>query len=806
MIGVTIGVGRWRQTAELAAEAARRHTGLNAIVLDDSVWRDFKDVYSYPGFLKLHVFDFVDDDDVLIFDADAIHINSWNPTELSGRRAVVGVPDAFIGGLAAEARVDARDYINAGVMVLNRRHHEPLLRAARALHDRDERPAHREQALINKVRASMGIPLHALDFRYNHLRFFADPTFDPSRTVIAHWTPHGADPSPIEAFCKCSPVLSVGNANAVASEFVSAIPEYPGGYGGRGIVVCAGGVNYLTCAWVAIRRLRELGCKLPIQVWYRGDDEFDRTWARLAGDYGVECIDAEKVREEHPHPNLGGWELKPYAMLHSPFRDVLSLDADNVPVRDPTFLFEAPEYCSTGAVFWPDLDITRTPADSPRWKIFGVEFREEPEFESGQMLIDKARCWRPLQLCNWYNERSHFYYNYIYGDKDSFRFAWRRLNQPFAMPPSPLLQPPTFVQHDFAGQRLFQHRAQVKWSLLDNSPAPHFVHEDRCFDHLRELRNAWNPWASRLPSPNGSRSAGPSHALIQQTGKTSRSIELLNNGLVVGASGDATLWWTEGKELVFADREGRRVTTLKRRAPKCWAGPVSHGSRSMMRVRLLASPPPVVHTNRGEHANLPNWLQPYRECFREPLYSLDVRHVALLREIVDVAGFKRILEIGCFNGASTAAFLTALDAGSDFALHLCDTQFRPALRGAIANCRISERITLHERSSLDVIDDSFDFIFVDGDHSLPHVTEEVRLLLAHRIPTIVAHDTRSTDAGIPDCEGAALLGETFRHNHDYQWCEDAKHRIGEATHRGLFFCTRRADVFERVAPLFDGLQ
>jgi hypothetical protein len=93
MIGVTIGTGRWRKTAGLAAEAARRHTGLRTVVLDDSVWREFENEYSYLGFLKLDLFDFVVDDDVLIFDADAIHINPWNPERFSGSRAIVGVPD-----------------------------------------------------------------------------------------------------------------------------------------------------------------------------------------------------------------------------------------------------------------------------------------------------------------------------------------------------------------------------------------------------------------------------------------------------------------------------------------------------------------------------------------------------------------------------------------------------------------------------------------------------------------------------------------------------------------------------------------
>lgn len=36
------------------------------------------------------------------------------------------------------------------------------------------------------------------------------------------------------------------------------------------------------------------------------------------------------------------------------FDDVLMLDSDNIPVRDPAFLFDSVEFKELGAVFWPD--------------------------------------------------------------------------------------------------------------------------------------------------------------------------------------------------------------------------------------------------------------------------------------------------------------------------------------------------------------------------------------------------------------------------------------------------------------------
>ena len=91
---------------------------------------------------------------------------------------------------------------------------------------------------------------------------------------------------------------------------------------------------------------------------------------RLLAQYGVECVDARKLAAEKPCRILCGWELKLYAALHCPFAEVLYLDADNGPTRDPSFLFDEPEYHGVGAIFWPDYDYWRLKPDV--WEIFGM--------------------------------------------------------------------------------------------------------------------------------------------------------------------------------------------------------------------------------------------------------------------------------------------------------------------------------------------------------------------------------------------------------------------------------------------------
>lgn len=126
--------------------------------------------------------------------------------------------------------------------------------------------------------------------------------------------------------------------------------------------------------------------------------------------------------------------------------------------------------------------------------MFGIPYRDEPEFETGQIVVDKARCWRALCLTMWYNEYSDFYYQYVHGDKETFHLAFRKLDQSYAMPATPIYPlDDTMCQHDFEGRRVFQHRNLDKWNLfLPNKPLWDFWHENECRKHIQELRRAWD--------------------------------------------------------------------------------------------------------------------------------------------------------------------------------------------------------------------------------------------------------------------------------------------------------------------------
>jgi ADP-heptose:LPS heptosyltransferase len=294
--------------------------------------------------------------------------------------------------------------------------------------------------------------------------------------------------------------LNLHNAGSACERFIQSIPLYPARYQGRGIVICGGGVSYFTNAWVCINMLRSLGCRLPVQVWHLGWKEMDANMEALLAPLGVECINAQTIKKKFPVRILHGWELKPYAILHSSFQEVLLLDADNVPVVNPEFLFDTPQFRDKGAIFWPDYGQCDSSKAAPIWRSCGMRQPNEPEFESGQIVVDKKRCWSALNLCMWFNENSDFYYQFLHGDKETFHLAFRKLKRAYALVQQPIhTLEATMCQHDFRRRRIFQHRNMDKWDLFQrNKHVQDFWFEKECRDFLTHLGLVWDGGLGRV--------------------------------------------------------------------------------------------------------------------------------------------------------------------------------------------------------------------------------------------------------------------------------------------------------------------
>jgi Mannosyltransferase putative len=330
-------------------------------------------------------------------------------------------------------------------------------------------------------------------------------------------------------------------------EVIKSLPPYDGShFQGRGIVSSvsakpgySSGKNlpqgYFPGAWVMVRELRRLGCTLPITFTHCGPLEWDARLTQLVKPLGVDVIDLQAMSSTRSTRILAGWESKVYGTLWSPYEEVLYLDADNLPLIDPTYLFDSSQYKYCGSIFWADVPPYDRREWLPEcvWRNIGLMYRDEVDFESGQYLINKRKCWRELLLTQWINEYSDYFYKFVFGDKSTFHLAWAKLSSNWAISSfGPGGNQASLIQHDFTGQQIFQHCTRNKPSLAGYPSPGSLLNHAQCMLHLADLGNRWDGrmWDNDTPSSEekawAKRLIGQRYTYIR-AGLDSREIRLL---------------------------------------------------------------------------------------------------------------------------------------------------------------------------------------------------------------------------------------------------------------------------------------
>lgn len=350
---------------------------------------------------------------------------------------------------------------------------------------------------------------------------------------------------------------------------------------GRGIVICAGGARYFTCAWVLIAVLRQsYRCTLPIQVWHLGRREMSDEMQILLAEEGVEVVDAEAAVARYPARIAGGWPLKPYAIAQSRFREVLYLDADTVPLADPQAAFEWAAYREHGLLMWPDVvDLT---ASNPVWARLGLESGARVSIDSGIIVADKARMWDVLDLAILFNEHHDELYDKVYGDKDTFLLGALLLKRGFGVVPHrPFQAEWDMVQRDPAGEPFLHHRTGSKWFL--ESPNRGVVDPSLtpvCDAALESLRRRWSGAVFHAPE-RSPRARAEEERLIslhlfryQTQADDLRDLELLSGGRIGPGRGSERNWAVvdgpHGPVIEFY--EGHRRFALEQVEAGLWRG------------------------------------------------------------------------------------------------------------------------------------------------------------------------------------------------------------------------------------------
>lgn len=381
----------------------------------------------------------------------------------------------------------------------------------------------------------------------------------------------------------------------------------PGDHGeGRGIVTLGGSVRYFPAAYVLCSLLRSLGCTLPIELWYLSRHEFDHRMESILEPLGVRCVNAIDALT-HPRPRmLGGWEAKAWAISCSRFAEVLYLDADQVPTRDPSYLFDAPEYCSSGVLAWPDFE-NALGLDCHRvaWEVLGLpvpgrsrhfEGHDKPTdytpWESGQLLVNKRQAWRFLEAAKVLSDHADWWYPQpggrnewpVYGDKSTFMLAAQATGQAVAMPKGCGLfgdrQAGGFDQHDLGGEVVFQHRCmpQAKVRLSGANATTGLVRGELFAAAIEELRRQWKPgiwqWDDQSPLDHDVARRVPGQYFVTGLELESQRVEFGPGGTIGGARtthwriAHVTAGGVSRPQLIVADAQ--RAVAICERYPNGW--------------------------------------------------------------------------------------------------------------------------------------------------------------------------------------------------------------------------------------------
>ncbi len=256
----------------------------------------------------------------------------------------------------------------------------------------------------------------------------------------------------------------------------------------RGVIIPAGGHckfydgnpsqlyfwNAFAAAWV----LRWHGCTLPIQFWFLpGEIEEIEDCDIYARRVAATChvIDVSGCR------TIDGWRTKINAILQSDLDEVLHLDADNIVTKDPSFLFDTPEFQNNEALLWEDqpktTDDFHGKVIGSQWERMGESRRDKiTDLESGQMLIRKTGGGeRALHVVKHLADHADYWGGFNggekgvwYGDKTDFHMGYVLTKTPAYIRENHSWNAGGFFAHDWTdGVVLFQHACHKKGHITN---------------------------------------------------------------------------------------------------------------------------------------------------------------------------------------------------------------------------------------------------------------------------------------------------------------------------------------------------
>ncbi|EXJ78594.1 hypothetical protein A1O1_08995 [Capronia coronata CBS 617.96] len=275
-----------------------------------------------------------------------------------------------------------------------------------------------------------------------------DPNCDrPPEAVVPQQLDIGFDPShnhqrPDILFMENADIKRMREAHSnFVNDLKSTPPKMPYEVDSRGIVMTAG-YKQLPVLVISIRMLRRTWSLLPVEVFLADSSEYDEEICNtVLPTLNAKCLVFTDIfRAAETGVSIERFQYKIMAILFSSFEDVLLLDSDAFPVRDPLLLFEQEPFNNTGLIVWPDFWYA---SESPYYfeiaKIKTIPpLNIRPAVESGELMFSKSKHHSSLMLAAYYNYYGPEYYYPLLsqgapgqGDKETFAWAATALNEPF---------------------------------------------------------------------------------------------------------------------------------------------------------------------------------------------------------------------------------------------------------------------------------------------------------------------------------------------------------------------------------------
>ena len=218
--------------------------------------------------------------------------------------------------------------------------------------------------------------------------------------------------------------------------------EYPGGED-NGVIMVAGGKKYGPLGLRAVKKIRSLSPNLKIHIFGLDEDE-------LQHESMIELSNMSNVYVSHLDQKTKsqevGWQCKIKAIIACNFENVFLIDADNVPLQPIHELFELDVFKENSAIMWRDIEDKERPISilgkhvnfpylnsvSPNGKLLeNLNISIKHQHESGQLLVNRRKSWKALDLIAKMNDASGHFYNLMHGDKDTYQIGFKATETSF---------------------------------------------------------------------------------------------------------------------------------------------------------------------------------------------------------------------------------------------------------------------------------------------------------------------------------------------------------------------------------------